>query len=76
MIGSQTHGKRFDKYRKSHLLMSAILAICFGLPNIGCSMLPKSVSNMPAKIGLRSRDAELRDKVQADKFPSAKEAGL
>jgi hypothetical protein len=56
--------------------MSALLAACLGLPNIGCGMLPKRISNLPAKIGLRSQEAELRDKVQADKFPTAKEAGL
>ncbi len=31
---------------------------------------------LPAKIGLRSKQAELRNKVKADKFPTAKEAGL
>jgi hypothetical protein len=39
-------------------------------------MLPPGISNLPTKIGLRSKQAELRDKVQADKFPTAKEAGL
>jgi hypothetical protein len=76
MIGSRPHGKRFDKHRGIQLFMSALLAACLGLPNIGCGMLPGSIGNLPAKIGLRSRDAELRAKVQADKFPTAKEAGL
>jgi hypothetical protein len=76
MIGSRPQGKPLDKHRGIHLLMTAFLAACLGLPNIGCGMLPKSIGNLPAKIGLRSQDAELRDKVKADKFPSAKEAGL
>jgi hypothetical protein len=56
--------------------MSALLAACLGLPHAGCRSLPAGIGNLPAKIGLRSKQAELRDKVQADKFPTAKEAGL
>ena len=76
MISIRALGKLFCRRRARHLLVSALLAACLDLTHSGCSMLPPGISNLPAKIGLRSKQAELRDKVQADKFPTAKEAGL
>jgi hypothetical protein len=76
MIGNQPHDERFGRLWGRRLLTSALLAACLGLPNTGCSSLPGHIGGLPAKIGLRSKDAELRAKVQADKFPTAKEAGI
>ncbi len=76
MISRRMLGRLFGRHRARHLLISALLAACLGLPHTGCRLLPAGICNLPAKIGLRSKQAELRDKVQADKFPTAKEAGL
>ncbi len=76
MIGSQPCGEGLGKRQAKRLLLSVLLAACWMLPNGGCSLSPGSVRNVPAKIGLRSQESELRAKVEADKFPSAKEAGI
>jgi hypothetical protein len=76
MISIRSLGRLLGRRRSRHLLVSALLAACLGLPQTGCSMLPPGIGNIPTKIGLKSKQAELRDKVQADKFPTAKEAGL
>jgi hypothetical protein len=76
MISIRAIGKLFGRHWARHLLVFALLAACLGLAQTGCSMLPPGIGKLPAKIGLRSKQAELRDKVQADKFPTAKEAGL
>jgi hypothetical protein len=76
MISRRALGELFGWHRARHLLAAAIIAVFLGLPLTGCSTLPSGISNIPSKIGLRSKQAELRDKAQADKFPTAKEAGL
>jgi len=76
MIGSQPQGERFGSPSGMRLFTSALLAAWLGLSNTGCSSMPGTIAKVPSKIGLRSKDAELRAKVQADKFPTAKEAGL
>jgi hypothetical protein len=54
----------------------ALLAMCLVAISAGCSVLPGPVLKLPSKIGVKSQEAELRAKVEADKFPTAKEAGL
>lgn len=76
MIDGQLQGKPLGRHGARCLYMPAVLAACLILPCTGCSLLPAGMGNLPAKIGLRSKQAELREKVQADKFPTAKEAGL
>ncbi|MGD0653047.1 MAG: hypothetical protein ABSA16_01760 [Thermoguttaceae bacterium] len=77
MIATRAQGKLFGRHGgRSVLLTSALLAACLSLPHAGCGLLPTGAGNLPAKIGLRSKQAELREQVQADKFPTAKEAGL
>jgi hypothetical protein len=76
MIATRAHGKLFGGHGRRRVLTSALLAACLSLSHAGCSLLPSGAGNLPAKIGLRSKQAELREKVQADKFPTAKEAGL
>jgi hypothetical protein len=76
MFGIQPHVKKFWRRQGRRIVIYFLLGFCLILPGIGCSMLPGSVRDMPGKIGLRSREAELRAKVEADSFPTAKEAGL
>jgi hypothetical protein len=64
--------KRFGRrFILAFLLLIGTVAI-----PAGCSMMPKSVRNLPAKFGMQSEDNALKAKVDADKFPTAKEAGL
>jgi hypothetical protein len=76
MIATRAQRKPFGRHGGRRVLTSALLAACLSLSHAGCSLLPSGTGNLPAKIGLRSKQAELREKVQADKFPTAKEAGL
>ena len=65
-----------QRRRARTLFPPLILAAGFCLTAAGCGLLPAGVSNLPSKIGIKSNQAELRDRVKADKFPTAKEAGL
>lgn len=76
MIAAYEQGKMFSSCRTRTLLAASGLAACLCLSHAGCSLLPAAVRNIPARVGLRSKQAELRDRVQDDKFPTAKEAGL
>ena len=76
MAARQNQDKTFGRHRARRLLTPAALALCLCLPNAGCGLLSAGASNLPANVGLKSKQAELRDRVQADKFPTAKEAGL
>ncbi|MGD0383615.1 MAG: hypothetical protein ABSA77_08850 [Thermoguttaceae bacterium] len=76
MIATRAQGKLFGRHGGRRVLTSALLAACLSLPHAGCSLFSPGAGNLPAKIGLRSKQAELRAKVQADSFPTAKEAGL
>jgi hypothetical protein len=76
MIGGQSHIQSIGNRLWISILTWTLLAVGLAILNSGCSALPQSMRNLPAKIGLRSQESELRAKVQADKFPSAKEAGL
>jgi hypothetical protein len=62
--------------KRSFSLILILAAACCALPIAGCNLTPAPVRNVPAKIGLRSQEAELRAKVEADKFPTAQEAGV
>jgi hypothetical protein len=76
MIGKHPRGERSDKRLGRRLLASALLAACIATLITGCSLMPKSMRNLPGKIGIKSQEAELRAKVEADKFPTAEEAGI
>lgn len=76
MIGRQSQGTRLSGHRRGFLFTSVLLAAGLAAFVTGCTSMPKPVRNLPAKIGLRSQEAELRAKVEADKFPTAKEAGI
>jgi hypothetical protein len=54
------------------ILMTAFLALACA----GCGMMPRSIGSLPSGLGLKSQDTELRARVEADRFPTAKEAGL
>jgi hypothetical protein len=68
--------KNLKHCRARSLVAPLILAACVCLPSAGCGLLPASASRLPSKLGLRSEKAELRERLKADKFPTAKEAGL
>jgi hypothetical protein len=42
----------------------------------GCSTMPNPAKRLANKLGTKAREIQLRDKVENDKFPTAKEAGL
>jgi hypothetical protein len=76
MIFIHTHENVLARCHGKRLLTCTLLVACLIAPNIGCSLLPGGVKHAAAKIGIKSEDTELRTKVESDKFPSAKEAGL
>jgi len=76
MIRKQACGKPFRCRLGRRLLALFLLAACLVLLNAGCTVMPEAMRNLPAKIGLRSKEAELRAKIEADKFPTAKQAGI
>jgi hypothetical protein len=76
MIGILPRGERLVRRRGGNFISSAVLAACLLLPCIGCGTVPRAIGSLPIGIGRKSHDAELRAKVESDKFPTAKEAGL
>jgi hypothetical protein len=76
MIGSEAHDGRSSQGLTKRRLMTILPAACLIIACAGCSLMPGSARDLAGKVGLRSKEAELRAKVEADKFPSAKEAGI
>jgi hypothetical protein len=58
------------------IMTAALLAACCCLFQAGCSFFTSGYGILPGKSILRLKDAELRDRVKADKFPTPKEAGM
>jgi hypothetical protein len=76
MIARKVKSLRPSTHWTKSIFVPAALAACSVLLSAGCSMLPAGMNKLPAKVGLKTKQAELRERVQADKFPTAKEAGL
>jgi hypothetical protein len=76
MAAARNKNETPQRLRAKTLFPPLLLTACFCLAGAGCSLLPAGASRLPSKIGLKSQQAELRDRVKADKFPTAKEAGL
>jgi hypothetical protein len=76
MIGGEVCVGQFNKGLIRRLLTPALLVSCLIAASAGCSLMPRPARDFAGKVGLRSKDAELKAKVEADKFPTAKEAGI
>ena len=65
------------KLRTLSRMLSGILLVLFGLGFFaGCSAMPNPASRLVNHLSSKASEAKMRSKVENDKFPTAKEAGL
>jgi hypothetical protein len=57
--------------------LRALLVVFIGLGFFsGCSAMPNPAKRLVNHLSTKTSEAKLRDRVEKDKFPTAKEAGL
>jgi hypothetical protein len=65
------------KRRTFAQMRSGVLLLLFGLGFFaGCSTMPNPAKRLVNHLSTKTSEARLRNKVENDKFPTAKEAGL
>lgn len=72
--------KDFISHQKCNALPSTLLAIHLAFLGLGffsgCSTMPNPAKRLVNHLSTKTSEAKLRDTVEKDKFPTAKEAGL
>jgi hypothetical protein len=66
-----------QRQRSFSRLFGGILLAVFGLALCtGCTAMPNPAKRLANHISTKSSESKIREKVENDKFPTAKEAGL
>jgi hypothetical protein len=66
-----THGRPFSRLLGGVLLAAIGVAFCSG-----CAAMPNPAKRLANHVSTKASEAKIREKVENDKFPTAKDAGV